>query len=41
MCQMVKPVEVASHGPYEHFSTDEKAKTGKKAAEIGVAAIVK
>ena len=28
-------------GPYEHFTPDEKATVGKKAAEIGVAATVK
>ena len=32
---------IHTRGPYEHFTTDEKAKIGKKAAEIGVAATVK
>ena len=30
-----------TRGPYEHFTPDEKATVGKKAAEIGVAATVK
>ena len=30
-----------SRGPYEHLTADEKAKIGKKVAEIGVAATVK
>ena len=30
-----------SREPYKHLTTDEKAKIGKKAAEIGVAAAVK
>ena len=30
-----------SRGPYEHLTANEKAKIGKKAAEIGVAATVK
>ena len=30
-----------TRGPYEHFTPDEKATVGKKAAEIGVAATMK
>ena len=30
-----------TRGPYEHFTPNEKATVGKKAAEIGVAATMK
>ena len=31
---MAKLVEAASHGPYEHFITDEMAKTGKRQLKL-------
>ena len=41
-CRTVTRAEAGhTHGPYEHFTPDEKATVGKKAAEIGVAATVK